>query len=506
MGISQSPFCVEPLEHRALLSVSVGSDGVTKITPSSDTRIVYVSSSAGSDSNSGLSSSSPVKSFNKAKSLVRDGKPDWMLLKAGDTFSGGLGAWKTSGRSSQEMQLIGSYGSGAKPVLKTGTTEGLVTYGGNGHSVDNVAVKGLSFIASSYNGRNGGFSTTGIRLTRQGTNWLVEDCRVEGYKDNISLDADGNGVNGFKLRRSQILNAYATSKVGNGHAQGIYIAGGTKNTTLELNTFDHNGWNSSVSGAGATMFNHNIYINVGVSGTVIRKNIISRASLTGITIRSGGLIQDNLIVKCPVGIKPGGSGTTITGNVILDGTDLAGTSGGAAGIDVTALSGITISNNIIAHEQSSGKYHVTGIRLNHGVKNATLSNNIIYDWQQAINNDGDSGITIKGNQLSALNSNAPLIAQDGAASPSKYHYSSNIYSTPRKGVNQISLSDKTLSAWVSATKETGAQAQKLSYFDPARSLSGSFSSFISGLGSKASSSLSSALSMISYIRAGFKKV
>src|SRR5947207_7434841 len=228
-------FTVESVEPRLLLAVSLGSDGWTKFTPSADTRIIYVSSSDGSDSNSGLLPISPVKTLNKAKSLLHDGKPDWMLLKCGDEFTGGVGFWKTSGRSSSEMQLIGNYGAGARPVIKSGTKEGLVTFGGTGHPIDNVGVTGLDFLADSYNGKNGSFSTTGIRLTRQGTNWLIEDCRIEGYKDDISLDADGSGTNNVTIRRCQIVNAYAASGVGNGHAQGIYISGGMKNTTIEEN-------------------------------------------------------------------------------------------------------------------------------------------------------------------------------------------------------------------------------------------------------------------------------
>src|SRR5689334_15649541 len=154
-------FAIESVEPRLLFAVSLGSDGWTKFAPSVDTRIIYVSSSTGSDSNSGLLPISPVKSINKAKSLLRDGKPDWMLLKSGDQFTGGVGFWKTSGRSSSEMQLIGNYGSGARPVIKSGTKEGFVTFGGTGHSIDNVAITGLDFIADSYNGKNGSFSTTG---------------------------------------------------------------------------------------------------------------------------------------------------------------------------------------------------------------------------------------------------------------------------------------------------------------------------------------------------------
>src|SRR5580765_5617634 len=120
-------FIPEPLERRALLSVSLTNSGWTKFAQSSDTRIIYVSSSSGSDSNSGLSANAPLKSIGKAKSLLRDGKPDWLLLKRGDTFAGGIGPWKTSGRSASEMQVFGTYGTGNRPILKSGTKEGFVT-------------------------------------------------------------------------------------------------------------------------------------------------------------------------------------------------------------------------------------------------------------------------------------------------------------------------------------------------------------------------------------------
>ena len=504
MRIGTFQYNLEALEQRALLSATLSSDGWTKFTASSDTRIVYVSSSSGKDTNSGLSASSPLKSIAKAKSLIRDGKPDWLLLKSGDTFSGGVGPWKTSGRSASEMQFIGSYGTGARPVLDSGTQEGFVTFGGTGHAVNDVAIVGLQFIANTYNGKNGSFSTTGIRLTRQGANWLIENCSIDGYAEDITLDADGSGMSNVTIRRCEILDAYcASASVGNGHAQGIYLAGGTKNTTIEQNVIDHNGWKENVSGAGPTEFNHDIYVNTGVTGTIIRGNTISRPSLCGITMRSAATISDNLFLRCPVGIKAGGGACTISGNVILDGTDLGTTGGGATGIEVTSSSGVSISNNIIAHELSTAKYHVTGIRIDGGVTNLSVSGNLIYDWQQAINNDGDSGITIKNNQLSALNTAAPLIAQVSGANTSKYHYSGNIYSTPRSGVNSLANSDKSFAAWVSATKETGAKQTKLVYANPKLDVSVLSIQLARELSKSSWTTSLTTASLVTSIRAGF---
>src|SRR6185436_13199158 len=70
--------------------------GWTVITPSTDSRIIYVSSSGGADTNSGLSKTTPKKTIAAGKALLRNGYPDWLLLKRGDSFNEGegLGHWK----------------------------------------------------------------------------------------------------------------------------------------------------------------------------------------------------------------------------------------------------------------------------------------------------------------------------------------------------------------------------------------------------------------------------
>src|SRR5262245_41145774 len=102
----------------------LGSDGWTVFTASSDTRVIYVSSSAGNDSNDGLSQSTPVKTLFKGVSLLRNGYPDWLRLKKGDSWTNEsfsqysaneYGAFCKSGRSPTEPMLISSYGTGARP-------------------------------------------------------------------------------------------------------------------------------------------------------------------------------------------------------------------------------------------------------------------------------------------------------------------------------------------------------------------------------------------------------
>src|SRR4030095_9575736 len=91
--------------------------GWTRLTPSSDSRLVYVSSSLGSDSNSGVSESAPKRPIAAGFALLRAGYPDWLQLRCGDVWYETFGTWNRSGRSQQEPMVVRSYGAGAPPPL-----------------------------------------------------------------------------------------------------------------------------------------------------------------------------------------------------------------------------------------------------------------------------------------------------------------------------------------------------------------------------------------------------
>jgi hypothetical protein len=456
----------EPLETRTLMSVSTDSAGWTNVTPSSDSRIVYVSSSSGNDNNNGLSSGAAVKTIAKAKTLMRNGMPDEMLLKRGDTWNESFGTWRTSGRSEQEMQLIGTYGSGERPILNTGTSEGFLTAGGN--PINYVAITGVHFVANGYTGSNGGYQTSAIRLIREGHDYLIQDVEINGYKDNITIDGDGAGVSDVIVRRSIITEAYNKGSVGNGHAQGLYASGDTKNLTIEQNVFDHNGWKDGV--APQTQYNHNIYVNTGASGLVVRGNIIARGSAHGVLSRAGGVIQDNLFVRNPIAAIVDYKSATITGNVILEGVNSSAQNLDlAVGLNINAVPSATIKDNIIAHDKSTGSYNMAGISINSGAKYVTVDSNTIYDWRNNIVNGGTSAITIKNNEVQQTNSTKPLVQNKGGYN-SSFVYSGNTYSSPKSAPFQISGSDKSYSSWTSGVKETGSSWKTESYVNPNRTL------------------------------------
>ncbi len=120
--------------------MTLDANGYTHVTPSSDTKTIYVSSSQGNDSNSGLSPDSPVRTINRGISLLRSGSPDWLVLKKGDTFTEAI-SWTKSGRSSNEPMVFGTYGTGDRPLIKASANTAL--YSPNG--IQNVDIMGLHF-------------------------------------------------------------------------------------------------------------------------------------------------------------------------------------------------------------------------------------------------------------------------------------------------------------------------------------------------------------------------
>src|SRR4051812_31396451 len=115
------PGLVERLEARQHFSVSLDASGWTVIAPPADAKVIYVSSSQGSDSNTGLTPAAPVRSLAQASSLARNASGDQILLKRGDTWYESFGMWIKSGRSADEPMVIGAYGSGSRPTVASGS-------------------------------------------------------------------------------------------------------------------------------------------------------------------------------------------------------------------------------------------------------------------------------------------------------------------------------------------------------------------------------------------------
>jgi len=507
---STVPDHVECLESRRLMAVGLDANGFTAITPSSNTRVVHVSSSLGDDALDGLSPERPVRSIARGASLVRSGAPDWMLLNRGDVWHETLGDWTKSGRSHDEPLLIGAYGAGARPRLETGTRTAL-SIDSASSTVRHVAVVGLHLVASARMPGMADFSAvlgsggTGIRILSRVDDLLVEDCVVQCYEDNVVLQDYRGPQSNVTVRRSAILDAYSTD---GGHSQGLY-AYGVDGLLLEGNVFDHNGWSETVPGAPATIFNHNVYLASNNRNVVVRENVIANASSHGLQARSGGRVENNLFLDNPVGmtfgvvkgatLTAGGVSGVINGNVFLGGRDIDGLQRGK-GLELgnTRPNIPTIvSNNIFSQASikagESGDYAILlgfagdGVPNGHespGVNDVTIQGNIVYRWGKGLRLDGGlvpggSGqfalnrVTVRGNDFQQMGdgtgSSARLLSHDSPFEAAQEKWTANRYDAADGSAIVLAQRGVPWERW-KAHHEPDGQALRAGYLEPGRSM------------------------------------
>ena len=269
------------------------------------TRKIYVASAAhgGSDSNTGTQAS-PKLTVAGGITLLRDGKPDWLLFNKGDVWTDQVfSSFTKAGVSASEPMLISSYGTGARPLIKTKSSLG------NAFDMfgDYVAVVGLEFYDYTRNPSDPDYNSATVDAALEGFryvsnfNWvLLEDCKFAFYGNNVTIQATTPSLTSVaKIRRCIIVDSY--DRVG--HAEGAYIDG-VGNLTVDQCVFDHNGWNVT---ADKTVFNRNLYVkHHSTSGpSTIVNSIFANSSSEGFQARAGGTIADNHCVNNSAGFNIG---------------------------------------------------------------------------------------------------------------------------------------------------------------------------------------------------------
>lgn len=371
--------------------------GWTDITPSSDSRLIYVSTD-GSDDNDGLSTNSPKQSIRAGIELARAGYPDQVLLKRGDTWNQGFYLGGVSGRSETERFVLSSYGNtnDPRPKINSGASTGL--YVSWNQPVNHAAIVDLDFEANfrnpnspDYNPNADGFNDNmGLDATANVSHndVVIEGCRFNWYNEGIVLQKiDGGNHDKFTFRRNVVQNTYDTS----GFCQALYTYE-VDNLLVEENFFDSNGSNPDLGDIGS-IFDHTCYFqngNVG-SNTIVRRNVFSRGD--GIQMREGGTCENNLFVKTWISLLGGNEeSNSVNGvpffcenNVILDGQDISDADKRGWGINLKNLDGGVnsyVRNNIIANNTDSGYPMPLAMEAGvHGIRNLTVSDNIFYNWR-----------------------------------------------------------------------------------------------------------------------------
>jgi len=316
-------------------------NGWSVLTPSEDSRLIYVSNSSGNDNSAvtytlsdmdiGDDPYNPVGGINAFETIeaaldqLRDWSPDYILLKRGETWEPEGTIYLTRGRSLDERMVLTTYG--------TGTQRPTITNSGvNFDDADFSAVIGIHFVATRRDPSSVDFAgfdsvpnTTGFNALGGYGNTitlgiLIEDCHFDWFKNNVIQSSPDNGgeiLTEIIVRRNIITNNYSTDS----HSQGLYTS--HVSMLLEENIFDHNGWykqgsNNAQDEGMATMFNHDTYFS-NTQNTIFRKNLFLRPSSIGTKFTSNSpgdtdeinawniLLDNNLYIEGEVAISMGGN-------------------------------------------------------------------------------------------------------------------------------------------------------------------------------------------------------
>jgi len=413
------PFSVKQQGSDEPADPSAPAQGWTEFDPAQADRIVYVSSSEGDDSNDGLSKGSPVRTVGRGKSLLRNGRADWLLFKRGDVFESGLGSWSLSGASTDRKMVIGAYGQGPRPEFHP-----------HGHKfldikrIEHVAFVSLHARATEsdpnhpdFNG-GGGDKPNGVRWYGSGGDVRFEDFMIEYFANNMVIQSQDKSdrITGVTLYRCIVRYSYADDFGRNG-LFGDWLA----DVTLRENVFYHNAWSQRVAGHERVMFGHNVYLN-GTHDLTVVGNISGFASLNGFNLRTGnkaGDDQRNVTVRNNVMIGNGNginarakpNKSTISRNLTIENNVIAqhGASIPLGGTDTTVAHGITVSNwygadvrdNLILRAPEGGG--VQALRLQTyqrpESRNVTFENNVVHDWGRNKTELNKSGVTLSNNAI-----------------------------------------------------------------------------------------------------------
>lgn len=212
-------------------------DGWTVFEPSKDTRIIYVSSSEGRDSNDGRSPRTPKRTVKAAKALLRNGRPDWLLFKRGDVWKDEtLGFWSKSGRAHAEPMVLAGYGdSRARPRFDASSVWWKAHQGG-AREIRHLSIVGLHPYFYRKDPKHPEFTGQNVAAFQwlvNGGDILFEDNYFEYGAPSLQLEP----TLGFALRRNIFAKAYSL----NSHAQGLYTHIKAP-LLIEENLFYHGGW------------------------------------------------------------------------------------------------------------------------------------------------------------------------------------------------------------------------------------------------------------------------
>jgi len=506
--------------------------GWSIITPSEDSRLIYVSSSLGDDETAEFYAPrdildiqnpvkiKPYKTIHAAIAQSRQGFPDWILLRRGDQWEVAERAELKAGRSVDERSVFTSYGqspdrpvitrSDGKEMLRIWTSRNYVAVTGISFYADERDPKSLNFAGWGNVGDVNGILIYGPEGVKMGS-ILLEDNHFNYLSQGISIIGSAEHVD-IVIRRNIITNSYSES----GHAQGVGAT--SASAMLEENIFDHNGWliqqrlkdgEEETEGQG-TMYNHNTYFRRAVD-TVFKNNIFLRPSsihnkwTANPTVKgideigsSNLLMENNLYVGGEIGISAGGNDDYDTGhrwsniriidNVMLAiGRDRPTNRNLAWHIDAIDWDGGNICGNYLLKNDNTLVQNINGIKVSGHSRDITISRNILHDLYMSnssnnngalrINDEPKTNIIIRENRIQLAGSEMRLVITENLASTT---FESNTYYSDADDdqwfrVNEVNYS---FDEWKGLSSDLNSQNDRQDFVEPERT----FETYLDSIG------------------------
>ncbi|WP_415009072.1 hypothetical protein [Cycloclasticus pugetii] len=358
----------------------------------------YYVCDTGNDENTGLSESSPFRSYEKAISMFATiSGGDSVLLCRGGQFPITKGKGVNNLNCSVEAPCtLSDYGDAtkAKPSIISSDSTAALKFYGNINPAKNgggYVIKNLNLLSTTGTGK-GIFLYVGVH------DMLLDNLHIQGFRLGVQLA--GTNIHKITLKNSTVINS-----VGQG------VLGGCTDCLYENNYFQNNG---------ANVYHHNIYLSSGSDENSITKNMVVRGNTLyqsalddegkcgGVSLvahgRFEGLTIENNLIKEDVGavkgtcygisVDPGYAYDEYFKDVVIRGNTLLNVGGNAIGC--ASCDGALIENNTIIDEGSVLVHGISvPVRTEDTVKskNITIRNNKILltkNWNQT------SGVRVGG--------------------------------------------------------------------------------------------------------------
>lgn len=434
-----------------------------------DSRIVYVSSSTGSDSNGRwyyaghaavgedpfdpVGPIQPYRTLDAAYDQLRDGYPDMLLLKRGDEWDEGLSGWMKSGRQVHpdgwvEWMIVGTYGSDAqRPRIERWSTGVPTSY---------LAVMGFEV-------------WRGLAKDNSGEYFFAEDIASvmdPGITEIVSGLGVGRGSNNY-IRRCIVSN-YTDN--------GLFAFNVLGTLFIEETLVDNCGRTED----------HNVYIGQNLDASLLytRGNIISRVARSnnvGLGQRGGGRAENNLMIGqarissgfnqwAPDFFKP----VEWINNVLIHGRGRGGTVG--------QIKPFTMIGNVIAHKHPDAIAEGgAAVILGGGgsfTGDVTMTDNVFYDWPMNPSSSGGQLVNFASGHLDGFATISDNILQQPVQG--------NLISADSDNIGMFSISSNTywsgnptnswffpggsFSNWASQVGDSGSVVEQVDFPDANRTI------------------------------------